>query len=171
MVLRYFNACGADPGGDLGEAHDPESHLIPLVLQAAAGERESIAVFGADYDTSSSGREGDGSCVRDYVHVSDLATAHVQALAYLQDEDKPSDAFNLGVGTGFSVREIIRAVRRVTGRDFAVVEADRRAGDPPVLIAASHRAREELGWSPVHVELDGIVANAWQWHQRNKGSE
>ena len=165
VVLRYFNACGADPKGDLGEAHDPESHLIPIVLQAASGDRDSVAVFGGDYDTSSSGRAGDGSCVRDYVHVSDLATAHVQALAYL-GRGGAGDAFNLGNGTGFSVREVIAAVRRVTGRDFTVREAARRAGDPPVLIAASDRARATLGWTPAHDTLDGIVEDAWRWHQR-----
>lgn len=154
-ALRYFNAAGAS--ALRGEDHRPESHLIPLTLQVAAGKREHIAVFGSDYPTP------DGTAVRDYVHVLDLAEAHVLALEALQ----PSDAriYNLGNGRGYSVREVIDVCRKVTGADIPEVEAPRRAGDPPVLVADSSRARAELGWAPTRESLEEIVETAWAWHQ------
>lgn len=158
MVLRYFNAAGADPEGELGENHDPESHLIPLVLQVAAGERPHITIFGEDYVTH------DGTCIRDYVHVADLAEAHALALLALENGARP-DVYNLGNGRGFSVREVIDAVQRVTGREVPVRTGDRRPGDPDRLIADAARAREGLGWSPRHADLDEIVATAWAWHR------
>jgi UDP-glucose 4-epimerase len=162
VCLRYFNAAGADPGGELGERHEPETHLIPLVLQTASGRRKAISIFGTDYDTP------DGTCVRDYIHVQDLAQAHWQALLYLADGAN-STAFNLGNGSGFSIREVIDAARTVTGRDFPVIESDRRPGDPAVLVADSTRAKTQLGWSPEHPDLESIVAHAWYWEQ-SKGS-
>ena len=158
-ALRYFNASGATE--DAGEAHDPETHLIPLVLQAAAGRRDGVAIYGTDYDTP------DGTCVRDYVHVADLADAHVLALEALGDHDRL--VCNLGNGAGFSVREVVEAARRVTGRDFAARERPRRAGDPAVLVASADRARDLLGWEPCHGDLDGIIASAWRWHRRRWG--
>ncbi len=160
-ALRYFNVAGASPDGSIGEAHDPETHLIPLVLQAALGARDSITIFGEDYPTP------DGTCIRDYVHVCDLIDGHLKALAYLEQGGK-SDAFNLGIGHGFSVREIIEAVKRVTGREFPVRSGARRAGDPSILIASGEKARRVLGWEPKHTEIDGIIADAWRWH-KNKG--
>ena len=157
--LRYFNASGAT--AERGEDHDPESHLIPIVLQVAAGRRESVSVFGTDYPTR------DGTCVRDYIHVSDLADAHVSALHALADHERL--VCNLGNGTGFTVREVIESARRVTGHEIPVVEAPRRAGDPATLVADSARARELLGWQPQHTELDDIVASAWDWHRRRWG--
>lgn len=157
VCLRYFNAAGADPEGQLGERHDPETHLIPLVLQAAAGRRDSISVFGADYETP------DGTCIRDYIHIADLCEAHLLALDYL-NEGK-SDAFNLGNGNGFSVQEVIEIARGVTGRAIRVVQAERREGDPPRLVADSRRAREVLGWRPRHQELKTIIEHAWRWEQ------
>jgi UDP-glucose 4-epimerase len=151
-ALRYFNAAGATPGR--AERHDPETHLIPLVLQVAAGHRDRITIFGTDYPTP------DGTAVRDYVHVADLADAHVRALEQLGDQ--PRLVLNLGNGTGFSVREVIDACRRVTGHDIPAEESARRAGDPAVLVASSARARDLLGWQPQHTELDGIVADAWE---------
>ncbi|MCR4418640.1 MAG: UDP-glucose 4-epimerase GalE [Clostridia bacterium] len=159
ISLRYFNAAGADPEGDLGEDHRPETHLIPLVLQAALGVRSEVTIFGTDYPTP------DGTCVRDYVHVSDLAAAHVLALKALE-EGHPSAVYNLGSGRGFSVREVIEAARRVTGRDFPVVEGPRRPGDPAVLVASSRRIRQEVGWSPRHGDLEAIIRTAWAWHRR-----
>lgn len=159
--FRYFNAAGADPEGETGEAHIPESHLIPLVLDAAAGRRESIKVFGADYDTR------DGTAIRDYVHVNDLADAHTRGLEYLLDGGK-TDYFNLGSGNGFSVREIIESARRVTGRDFRVDEAPRREGDPAFLVAKSDKAADKLGWKPSFTPEE-IVKTAWDWHQRLPG--
>ena len=159
ICLRYFNAAGADPAGALGERHDPETHLIPLVLQAASVRRGAIIVFGEDYDTE------DGTCIRDYIHVEDLAQAHRLALDHLI-AGNGSAAFNLGNGNGYSIREVIDTVRRVTGRDFPVEAAPRRAGDPPVLVADSTRAREVLGWRPQYAELDTIVAHAWAWELR-----
>lgn len=156
VCLRYFNAAGADPEGRLGERHDPETHLIPLVLQAASGRRESISIFGTDYDTP------DGTCVRDYVHVHDLAQAHWLAVERLRNGGG-SGAFNLGNGHGFSIRELIDVARKVTGRDFPVIEAARRPGDPAVLVADSTRARSILGWLPEYPDLDKIVQHAWQW--------
>lgn len=165
VALRYFNAAGADPDGRLGERHDPETHLIPLVLQAAAGIRPSISMFGTDYPTP------DGTCVRDYIHVADLASAHVAALDHLFSLDDSAqtpkagfyDAFNLGNGTGFSVREVVDACRTVTGRDFPVKEEARRAGDPAVLVADATRARDVLGWQPAYPSLHDIVSHAWRF--------
>lgn len=159
-ALRYFNAAGADPGGRIGERHDPETHAIPLLIQAAQGRRPGFSIFGTDYETR------DGSAVRDYVHVLDLADAHVAALRRLLDGGA-SEVFNLGTGTGTTVRELIDAVKRTTGRDFPVVETDRRPGDAPVLVADNARARAMLGWSPSH-SLDEIIAHAWAWHERHE---
>ncbi|QBI22115.1 UDP-glucose 4-epimerase GalE [Egibacter rhizosphaerae] len=154
-ALRYFNACGATP--DRGELHDPETHLIPLVLEVAAGQRDEIAVFGTDYPTR------DGTCVRDYVHVADLADAHVRALEALGGREQL--VCNLGGGAGVSVHEVIEAARRVTGHPIPVRTAERRPGDPAELVASSDRAREVLGWEPHHRDLDAIVASAWDWHR------
>lgn len=156
VCLRYFNAAGADPDGELGERHEPETHLIPLVLQAAAGVRREIAVFGTDYDTP------DGTAVRDYIHVNDLCAAHLLALEHLL-QGGASARYNLGNGRGFSVREVIDAAKRVTGRDFTVREAERRAGDPAQLVADSTRARRELGWSPRRADLETIIRDAWRF--------
>ena len=157
LSLRYFNAAGADADGEFGEDHNPETHLIPLVLEAAAGRRTDVRIFGTDYPTP------DGTCLRDYIHVSDLARAHVLGLQALMNGVVQSQAINLGTGHGYSVREVIDTVRRVTGKDFTVREAARRAGDPPELVAAVDRARELLGWSPVESGLDRIVSTAWNW--------
>jgi len=154
--LRYFNAAGAAPDGSIGEDHDPETHLIPLVIQAALGKREAITVYGTDYPTP------DGTCVRDYVHVLDLASAHVLALGALNE--RPVMIYNLSTGRGHSVREVIEQVRRVSGRQFRVVDGPRRPGDPPELVGSSERIRRELGWEPEHSELEEIVRTAWQWH-------
>jgi UDP-arabinose 4-epimerase len=159
MALRYFNAAGADPDGEIGEDHDPETHLIPLAILAALGRRGELEVFGADYDTP------DGTAIRDYVHVTDLADAHVRALHHLLDRGRPM-ALNLGTGTGSSVREIIREVERAGGRSVPVRNAGRRAGDPAVLLADALRARETLGWAHPHSSLDTIVETAWRWHGR-----
>jgi len=153
-ALRYFNAAGATD--DLGEDHRPETHLIPLVLQVAAGTRDAVQVYGTDYPTT------DGTAVRDYVHVSDLAAAHVLALGAL--EAGGAHAYNLGSGSGYSVREVVEACRRVTGATIREVEVGRRAGDPPVLVADSTKARTELGWAPRHDDLATIVGSAWRWH-------
>lgn len=158
IALRYFNAAGGDSEGDIGEAHDPETHLIPLILQAAAGMRDEIRVMGDDYDTP------DGSCIRDYIHVTDLADAHVRALH--KCEPGVADAINLGTGTGFSVKEIIEAVRSVTQRDFRVVIAPRRPGDPPSLIANPAKAEAKLGWRASHSELNNIIETAWLWLEK-----
>lgn len=160
-VLRYFNAAGADPDGELGESHDPETHIIPLVLDAASGDREDIKVFGTDYDTP------DGSSIRDYIHVSDLADAYLAALRYLEQGGR-SDFFNLGNETGTSVLEIIEAVKRVTGRDFTVTYVDRREGDPPKLVGSRKKAEEILGWKPKYDEIETIIRHAWQWHCARK---
>ena len=161
MALRYFNAAGADATAAIGERHDPESHLIPLVLQVATGQRETIAIFGSDHPTP------DGTCVRDYVHVHDLAAAHLLALEALQD-GAPSAAYNLGNSNGLSVREVIETARRITGHPIPAVEGDRRPGDPAFLVAASDKARQELGWDPQYETLDVIVESAWKWHQSPK---
>jgi UDP-glucose 4-epimerase len=163
ICLRYFNAAGADPEGQLGERHDPETHLIPLVLQAASGRRSEIAVFGRDYDTP------DGSCVRDYLHVSDICEAHWLALQALVD-GHPGSAYNLGNGEGFSVQEVIDTARRVTGRLIPQRDADRRQGDPARLVADARRARDELGWHPARDDLETIIADAWRWETRNAAS-
>lgn len=160
--FRYFNAAGADPGGLLGEDHAPETHLIPLVLLAALGKLESISILGTDYPTD------DGTCVRDYIHVSDLAQAHVLGLKYLQSGGN-SDVFNLGNGSGFSVREVIEAARQVTQREIKVVERDRRPGDPPILVGSSDKARKVLGWQPQYADLNQILTHAWSWHQKRHG--
>jgi UDP-glucose 4-epimerase len=157
VSLRYFNAAGAALLGNIGEDHNPETHLIPLVLQAALGKRENVAIFGTDYPTK------DGTCVRDYIHVCDLATAHVLALNYLLNGGK-SNAYNLGSQSGYSVREIIQAAKKVTGKDFPVIEKPRRAGDPAVLIASSEKIKKELGWQPKHTNIEDIIATAWRWH-------
>ena len=158
-VLRYFNAAGADPEAEIGESHNPETHIIPLVLDAAAGKREDIKVFGTDYDTK------DGSCVRDYIHVTDLASAHLLSLHHLEAGGE-SDFFNLGNTLGTSVLEVIDSVKRVTGKEFKVTEAPRRAGDPAVLIGSSEKAQRILGWKPLYGDIDTIVSHAWSWHQK-----
>lgn len=157
VSLRYFNACGAHLSGKIGEAHAPETHLIPLILQVPNHKRENITIYGDDYDTK------DGTCVRDYIHVTDLAMAHILAVKYLR-EDKESSIFNLGNGVGFTVKEVIEAARRVTGHDIPEVKSQRRAGDPAQLIASSDKAREVLGWNPVYTDLEDIIASAWKWH-------
>lgn len=157
--LRYFNAAGADPEGELGERHDPETHLIPLVLQAASGRREHITVFGKDYDTS------DGTCIRDYIHITDLCQAHLLALEKLM-AGADSMAYNLGNGQGFSVQEVIDAARKVTGRQIPVIESERREGDPARLVADATMARQQLGWQPQYAELETIIEHAWHWEQR-----
>jgi UDP-glucose 4-epimerase len=158
-ALRYFNAAGADPRGRLGERHQPESHLIPLVLQAASGRRESITLYGNDYDTT------DGTCIRDYIHVSDLCDAHLLALEQLTQGGE-INRYNLGNGQGYSVQEVIDAAAKVTGREIPVVRGERRPGDPATLVADSGRARSKLGWSPRFADLDTIIAHAWAWEQK-----
>lgn len=159
VVLRYFNAAGADPESEIGESHNPETHLIPLVLDAASGKREDIKVFGTDYDTP------DGSCVRDYIHVYDLATAHLLALHHLEQR-KASDFFNLGNAIGTSVFEVIDAVKKVTGREFKVTLTDRRDGDAAKLVGSSVKAQSVLGWKPVYEDIELIVEHAWKWHEK-----
>jgi len=161
--FRYFNAAGADPEGRLGEDHSPETHILPLVLLTAMGKRDSISIYGTDYDTP------DGTCIRDYIHVSDLAQAHVLGLEYLLKGGK-TDVFNLGNGQGFSIREVIEAARVVTGRPIAVTLADRRPGDPPVLVGSGEKAQRVLGWQPEYADLKTILAHAWQWHQKRHES-
>jgi UDP-arabinose 4-epimerase len=160
-ALRYFNAAGADPDGEVGEDHDPETHLIPLAIDAAAGRRGPLSIFGTDYPTP------DGTAIRDYIHVADLAEAHLLALAAL-DKGTPELRLNLGTGRGSSVREVIRAVERASGRAVPVREVGRRAGDPPVLVADARRAGEILGWKPRYADLDTIVAHAVRWHGRTR---
>lgn len=160
VSLRYFNAAGADPDCQVGERHIPETHLIPLILFAALGIRENIKIFGTDYDTP------DGTCLRDYVHVNDLAQAHIQAVDHLE-AGKKSDVFNLGNGNGFSVREVIDVARKVTGRDIKIVEDERRPGDSPALVAASQKVRKKLGWDPQFADLETIVETAWKWHLKD----
>lgn len=159
VCLRYFNAAGADPEGELGERHVPETHLIPLVLQAASGRRELVSVFGTDYDTP------DGSCIRDYIHVADLCEAHALAIDYLLAGGE-SARFNLGNGQGFSVQEVIDTARKVTGRNINVRYESRRAGDPARLVADSRLARQVLGWEPKRAALETIIADAWSWEQK-----
>jgi len=156
-ALRYFNASGARPDGSIGEDHDPETHLIPLVLQTALGQRPHVEVFGTDYPTP------DGSCVRDYIHVDDLADAHLLALEKLT----PGQGLrlNLGIGKGYSVREVIRTAEEVTGKKIAVKEGPRRAGDPPALVAAAQKARDTLGWRPRYTDLRPVLETAWNWHR------
>jgi UDP-glucose 4-epimerase len=159
VIFRYFNAAGADPNGLLGEDHQPETHLIPLVLQAAAGKRAAVSIFGTDYDTP------DGTCIRDYIHVTDLAQAHVLGLEYLLDK-QTSQIFNLGNGNGFSVKQVIDTASSVTGKQVPFEACPRRAGDPAVLIGSSVRARQILGWEPQYADLTTIVRHAWNWHQQ-----
>lgn len=159
VCLRYFNAAGADPEGQLGERHDPETHLIPLVLQAASGRRPSISVFGRDYDTP------DGTCIRDYVHIQDLCSAHWLALQSLIN-GADSQAYNLGNGNGFSVQEVIDTAEQVTGRKISIVNGPRRDGDPARLVADSRLAREKLGWQPQYADLATIIEHAWKWETR-----
>ena len=167
VCLRYFNACGADPEGNLGECHDPETHLIPIILQAASGRRKSISVYGRDYDTD------DGTCIRDYIHIEDLCTAHALALSKLLDQSlSGANAFNLGNGKGFSVQEVIDAVNAVVseeGYSLTVEEGPRRAGDPAVLVADAAQARSTLGWKPVYPELETIIRHAWSWEKKLAG--
>lgn len=160
VSLRYFNACGADKSGKIGEDHSPESHLIPLILQTANGKREHISIFGDDYDTF------DGTCVRDYIHVSDLASAHILAFRYLQNDGK-NDIFNLGNGIGFSVKEVIETARKVTNKKIPAVISKRRNGDPAKLVASSKKARDVLGWKPLHSDLENIISTAWNWHSKH----
>lgn len=165
VALRYFNAAGADPESEIGEWHDPETHLIPLVLDAVAGKRENITVFGNDYDTL------DGTCIRDYTHVADLAQAHVKAVDYLRQEKK-SEVFNLGNGSGYSILDVIKTAEQVTGRPVSVKMAGRREGDPAVLVGSAEKARQVLGWNPIYSSLTEIISTAWEWHQKmNRGSK
>jgi UDP-glucose-4-epimerase GalE len=154
--LRYFNAAGADPEGELGEDHDPETHLIPLVLAVASGRLANISIFGTDYDTP------DGTCIRDYIHVTDLAEAHLLALQAL-DSDKANTAYNLGTGSGYSVRQVIDMATHITGRSITSTIAPRRAGDPARLVATADKARQALGWIPHYSDLETIIATAWRW--------
>jgi len=157
VALRYFNAAGADPAGEIGEDHDPETHLIPLIMQVAQGRRPYLSIFGDDYDTP------DGTCIRDYIHVTDLADAHLLGLSHLLDGGEPK-VYNLGNGQGFSVREVVDAACRVTGREIPVRIVPRRPGDPPRLVGDSARAMSELGWRPQFADLDAILRTAWAWH-------
>jgi UDP-glucose 4-epimerase len=159
VSLRYFNAAGADPDAEIGEDHDPETHLIPLVLDAVLGRRNRLEIFGTDYDTP------DGTCIRDYIHVSDLANAHLLALEYLNDGGQ-SDVFNLGNGNGFSVREVITNAMKVTGCEIPCLESERRPGDPAVLIGSSEKIRNKLGWRAAHNSLEAIIKTAWRWHKK-----
>jgi len=158
VSLRYFNACGGDISGNIGEDHSPETHLIPLVLQVPNGKRESISIFGEDYDTP------DGTCIRDYIHVTDLAQAHILAVKYLRQNNN-SNVFNLGNGIGFSVKEVIEAARKVTGHKIPAVTSPRRAGDPARLIASSQKAKDILGWKPQYTSIHDIICTAWNWHK------
>lgn len=162
VSFRYFNAAGADPSGMLGEDHDPETHLIPLVLHTALGKRDTIYIFGTDYPTP------DGSCVRDYIHVNDLASAHILGLEYLLEGGK-TEFLNLGNGSGFSVKEVIATAEKVVGQEINKEVSDRRPGDPPMLVGSSEKARKILGWNPEFSELKDIISHAWQWHQKRHG--
>ena len=158
VALRYFNACGAHPSGAIGEAHNPETHLVPIILQVPNGQREAVSVFGDDYPTR------DGTCVRDYIHVTDLAQAHILALDYLLQGGK-NNVFNLGNGVGFTVNEVIECARKVTGHPIPAVVSPRRAGDPAQLVASSEKAKTVLGWKPQYDNLETIISTAWAWHQ------
>jgi UDP-glucose 4-epimerase len=160
-ALRYFNAAGADDSAEIGELHDPETHLIPIVLQAAAGQIEHIQVFGSDYPTT------DGTCIRDYVHVNDLARAHLLALDALLG-DGESAIYNLGSSNGYSVKEVIAKAQVVTGKNIPVIKAPRRSGDPAILVASSEKIKHDLGWNPVYGDLETIIRTAWNWHQRQR---
>ncbi|CAK6695168.1 UDP-glucose 4-epimerase GalE [Synechococcus sp. CBW1107] len=171
VIFRYFNAAGADPAGDLGEDHTPETHLIPLVLEALAGRRSGVEVYGDDYPTA------DGTCIRDYIHVCDLADAHVLGLKQLLLRDlstqrmltpvKPS-IYNLGTGSGFSVQQVLDAAKAITGQNLSAEIAPRRSGDPPILVASAEKARTELHWAPVYQDLEVILHHAWKWHRRSR---
>ena len=158
VALRYFNACGAHPSGKIGEAHNPETHLIPIILQVPLEQREAVSIFGDDYPTK------DGTCVRDYIHVNDLAQAHILALDYLMQGGE-NNVFNLGNGVGFTVKEVVDVARTVTGHPIPAKVAPRRAGDPAQLIASSEKAIRVLGWKPQYNDLNTIVASAWAWHK------
>lgn len=158
VSLRYFNAAGADPSGEIGESHSPETHLIPNVLRVALGEVGALKVFGRDYATR------DGTCVRDYIHVNDLASAHLKAIEYMKSQTG-AHVFNLGNGKGFTVLEIVEAVRNVTGKIISLEREPRRPGDPPILVAASHKAREQLQWLPSMSDIENIIETAWRWHR------
>src|SRR5699024_499343 len=160
VALRYFNVAGAATSGEIGEDHDPETHLVPIILQTALGQREHITIFGDDYDTP------DGTCIRDYVHVEDLIAAHILALDHLR-AGKASDVFNLGSSHGFSVKEMIDAAREVTGHPIPTEIGERRAGDPSTLIASSDKAKNVLGWEPKRPEITEIIADAWNWHKHH----
>jgi UDP-glucose 4-epimerase len=159
VSLRYFNAAGSDPDGELGERHEPETHLIPLALQAASGRRDFVSIFGIDYDTK------DGTCIRDYIHVSDLVDAHKKALDYLK-RGNPSEVFNLGNGNGFSVNYLMSIVKKITKKLIKIEAVDRRAGDPPILVADASRAKNILGWEPKYTNLDQIIEHAWNWEKK-----
>lgn len=163
IIFRYFNAAGADASGLLGEAHDPEPHLIPLVLLTALGKNKSINIFGNDYPTR------DGTCIRDYIHVSDIARVHTLGLKFLLKQKK-SDIFNLGNGNGFSVKEIIKMSEEITGQTICTIDYPRRAGDPPILIGSNQKASIELGWQPQYTNLEQIIDHAWQWHIKHNSS-
>ncbi len=160
VSLRYFNACGAHKSGKIGEAHNPETHLIPLILQVPNGKRARINIFGDDYDTP------DGTCIRDYIHVTDLAAAHILAVEYLQKGGE-NNIFNLGNGVGFSVKEVVETARKVTGHSIPSVISPRRAGDPAKLVASSEKAKQILGWKPAYSNLEDIIASAWNWHKNH----
>lgn len=159
--LRYFNAAGADPDGEVGEWHEPETHLIPLVLDVALSKRQEVKIFGTDYETP------DGTCIRDYIHVTDLAKAHILALEYLLN-DGLSDSFNLGNGNGFSVKEVIEIARQIVGEDIKAVASNRRYGDPPALVGSAEKAKEVLKWKPQFDELKIIIETAWEWHRKQQ---
>lgn len=158
VSLRYFNAAGADPQTEIGEWHEPETHLIPIILDVAMGKRENVQIFGTDYPTP------DGTCIRDYIHVMDLADAHYKALKLLEDDK--SEIFNLGNGDGFSVKEIIETCKEITGEKIHTIESERRQGDPPTLIGSSKKARRILGWKPEFADIKDIIETAWEWHQK-----
>ncbi len=160
--LRYFNASGADIDCEIGEWHNPETHLIPLILDVAIGKKESIKIFGTDYETS------DGTCIRDYIHVTDLADAHILALEYLMNGGE-NTAFNLGNGNGFSVKEVIETVKKVTKKGIKIVESERRVGDPPILLSSSKKAQTTLNWKPKYYELSKIIETSWEWHKKKFG--
>jgi len=160
VALRYFNAAGAHASGAIGEAHAPETHLVPIILQVPNGKREKVSMYGDDYPTR------DGTCVRDYIHVTDLANAHILALQYLQNGGA-SDVFNLGTGTGFSVGEVVDVARAVTGREIPAEVVKRRPGDPATLVAAAEKAHKILGWVPQYGSLEHIITTAWSWHRKN----
>ena len=162
VSLRYFNAAGDDPDGEIGEIHNPETHLIPLTLDAALGRIPHLEVFGTDYETP------DGTCIRDFIHVSDLADAHIRCLQYLLD-GSPSNVYNLGTGRGYSVKQIVDAAERITGRAIPRVNSPRRPGDPPELVASAEKIKKELGWVPTRSSVDEILTTAWNWQQKLRG--